>query len=104
MIQIVIKNRLLGIATAILLIHSRKIISLGKFLDIQKPGVRANGSRALAYRFHAVIVNGIMAGGYFNASISIEMGGSKVNLLSTHHTYVNNIGASIPDTLAQRHL
>src|SRR5690606_9722674 len=65
-------------------------------------GITADGSRAFAHQFHAVVIDGVVAGSNTDATVDLVIEGGKVNLFGSALANVQDVGPGIGDTSDDR--
>ena len=66
---------------------------LGQGLDIGKPRGAGNGPAFLPYELHAVVIDGVMAGGHHAAAVDPEGAGGEVHFLRATEPDIDDVGA-----------
>lgn len=79
----------------------REVVCLGHSLNIFEAGVTTDRLGATTHQFHAVEVDGIVAGGYLDATIHIEVKGGEINFFGACHAQVDHITASVHEAVGQ---
>ena len=88
-------------AQAAALLHRREGVFLGQALDILEAGVAADRLGAAAHQLHAVEVDGVVAGGDFDATVDIEVEGGEVDFFGAGHAEVDDVAAGVHQAVGQ---
>src|SRR5690606_38114487 len=78
-----------------------KISLLGKLLNSKQSAIAADWPGTFLHQLHTVVVNGIMAGGYFDTTIYVQIKSGKIQLFCAGHDKIYHITAGVHQPFCQ---